>query len=688
MSSSITIPRATGVRVTRPALSQLVTSHTSHSRSILGCARNYHSGNKEKSERISRRIDKYHRHPQANCGRKAEAHEDWPSTSHRIACWSLSSWSRSRSRFSELSSGREKGYWDPENEHMALRMSSLKKLISDDPYSALFGRRLGASYMEQNNARWPTFLWSFINEQSAQTEPSKAHVQDFSFTPSPSSSSLGNPDGLQYDPISGRMVPKPPVESNIQGNKASVDCPPGSEVEAKFASNPTAPEDSKFRKASAMVNSQSIDCSPGNELDALYKTDPAALENSHITGAKHGEESANKPNINISCSPGSELEALFISESANTEQPQAETFKVQNGSKHYSRDAGLNTLGNVECAPGSELEAMFSSKPAAHEDRTRPLDTFSPQSSGTHTSVSVDCPPGGELEAKFATQLSLGHHYGTPTEAPNIECSPGSEIEAKTVADSGTHFPQAPEASTATVNHTDSIDCAPGSELEALFTADPAAAQAADQPSQIAGLANSKQAQYTMHCAPGNELEAIFASEAASAGVYSETEDMSPLQASDIRSRYASDIEHEGVEDRVGDFLIANPKAPSNNSAPFRILAYDAAASKVASSEANSFFGANAPVPPHEVLSRLHNAAKFVPYFEQMQRDGYEIATGGGDIIVFRKSSNAPVNPIMSPEVAARQESIHADIAKSIRHDSYDASELSSRPSTFKVSRQ
>ncbi|CAI7620086.1 unnamed protein product [Penicillium pancosmium] len=686
MSSSITIPRAAGVGVTRPALSQLVASRTSHSLSILGCARSYHTGNKDKFERISRRIDKYHRHPEANCCRKAEAREDWPATSHRIASWTLGTRRRSRSSFSELSSGREKSFWYAENEQMARQMSSMKNLASDDPYDALFGRKLGASYMEQNNARWPSFLWSLVNEKPAYVEPSKAHLQDFNFTRSPSSSSLGNPDALQYDPISGRMVPAPPVESKIKGTKASVDCPPGSEVEAKFASIPAVPEDGKFRKTSAIAHSQTIDCPPGTELDALYQTDPATLEEAKVTGVKHGEESTQKPNVNISCAPGSELEALFISESMHTEQPHAETFKVKKSAKHYRPDAGLNTRGNVECAPGSELEAMFSSNPAAREDRSRPLNTFNPESSETHTTVSVDCPPGGELEAKFAIQLSLGEHYTAPTDVPNIDCAPGSEVEAKMVAESGINLSQTPERPTPSVERTESLDCAPGSELEALFTAHPASAETITRPTKLADSRSTQKAPLIMDCAPGNELEAMFASEAAATGAYGKIENMSPLQASDIRAGRISDVQYDGVEDRVGDFLALNPKAANTGSAPFRIIAYDAAASKVASSEADSFFGANEPVAPHEVLSRLHSPAKFVPYFEQMEQDGYEIATGGGDIIVFRKSTSGSVNPIMSPEVAARQEALHADITKSIRHDSYDSSESSSRPSTSKFS--
>ncbi|KAK5788516.1 hypothetical protein VI817_009474 [Penicillium citrinum] len=683
MSSSIKIPRAAGVGVTRPALSQLVTSNTSHSRSILGCARSYHAGNKDKSERISRRIDRYHRHPQANCRRKTDAREDWPATTHRVAGWGIGYWHRSRSSFSELSSGRDNSFWDAEHEQMARQISSTKKPMEEEHCNMLFGRRLGASYMEQNNARWPSFLWSFVEEEPAHSEPAKAHLQDFNFAHSPSSSSLGNPDSLQYDPISGRMVPKPPVESHIEGIKASVDCPPGSEVEAKLVSNPTVPE---HNKTSAMVDSQSVDCPPGAEMEALYKSDSAALENPTITGVEHGVESARKPNINISCSPGSELEALFVSESVDTKQPQVETFKVKKSAKHFIPNSDLETSGNMECAPGSELEALFASSSVARENRSRPLNAFNPQSSGTYTSISVDCPPGEELEAKFATQLNLTDLYESSVATSQIECAPSSEVEAKIVPDTETRPSRAPESSVAGINRPESIDCSPGSELEALFAVDSASAKTAEKPSKLADTTKATQAPLTMDCTPGNELDAKLVSEAAAAGLYRETEDVSPLQASDIRARYASDIQYDGVEDRVGDFIKTSSKNAS--SAPFRILAYDAAASKVASSEADSFFGANEPVAPHKVLSRLHNPAKFVPYFEQMQQDGYEIATGGGDIIVFRRSSTAKITPIISPEVAARQEAIHADIAKYIRHDSYDSSELSSGPSTSKVSRQ
>ena len=43
---------------------------------------------------------------------------------------------------------------------------------------------------------------------------------------------------------------------------------------------------------------------------------------------------------------------------------------------------------------------------------------------------------------------------------------------------------------------------------------------------------------------------------------------------------------------------------------------------------------------PSDVLPRLSNPAQFLPYFEEMRKEGYEIVSGGGDILVFKRFSD------------------------------------------------
>ncbi|KAL4803964.1 hypothetical protein BDV18DRAFT_143581 [Aspergillus unguis] len=71
----------------------------------------------------------------------------------------------------------------------------------------------------------------------------------------------------------------------------------------------------------------------------------------------------------------------------------------------------------------------------------------------------------------------------------------------------------------------------------------------------------------------------------------------------------------------------------------YRIFAYDPSSSKVFEAETTSSLEASAEhLHPTEVLTRLSNPAKFLPCLNQMHADGYEIVSGGGDILVFRRA--------------------------------------------------
>lgn len=68
------------------------------------------------------------------------------------------------------------------------------------------------------------------------------------------------------------------------------------------------------------------------------------------------------------------------------------------------------------------------------------------------------------------------------------------------------------------------------------------------------------------------------------------------------------------------------------------VLAYDPSTQQVSRAEtASSLSSSDEILHPTQVLPRLNNPAKFVNHFEKMQKDGYEIVSGGGDILIFRK---------------------------------------------------
>ncbi|KAL3436370.1 hypothetical protein BDV09DRAFT_184314 [Aspergillus tetrazonus] len=71
----------------------------------------------------------------------------------------------------------------------------------------------------------------------------------------------------------------------------------------------------------------------------------------------------------------------------------------------------------------------------------------------------------------------------------------------------------------------------------------------------------------------------------------------------------------------------------------YRIFAYDPSSAKVTEAETiSSLQQPSEHLHPTEVLTRLANPAKFLPCLNQMHAKGYEIVSGGGDILVFRKA--------------------------------------------------
>lgn len=100
----------------------------------------------------------------------------------------------------------------------------------------------------------------------------------------------------------------------------------------------------------------------------------------------------------------------------------------------------------------------------------------------------------------------------------------------------------------------------------------------------------------------------------------------------------------------------ATPQASSSSSIDeptiYKILAYDSTMQKVDIAETTSIVPDQAaPLTPAEVLLRLSNPAKFFPHFAPLQAQGFEIVSGGGDVLVFRKTRSVevgrnPANPI------------------------------------------
>ncbi|RAL66652.1 hypothetical protein DID88_006337 [Monilinia fructigena] len=74
----------------------------------------------------------------------------------------------------------------------------------------------------------------------------------------------------------------------------------------------------------------------------------------------------------------------------------------------------------------------------------------------------------------------------------------------------------------------------------------------------------------------------------------------------------------------------------------YKVLAYDSTMQSINIAETTSIVTDTASaLTPAEVLLRLSNPAKFFPHFQPLQAEGYEIVSGGGDVLVFRKVRSA-----------------------------------------------
>lgn len=112
----------------------------------------------------------------------------------------------------------------------------------------------------------------------------------------------------------------------------------------------------------------------------------------------------------------------------------------------------------------------------------------------------------------------------------------------------------------------------------------------------------------------------------------------------------------------------SSPSPPTT----YRVLAYDLSTRQVTTAETTSSQYAKESVHPADVLPCLNNPAKFLPHFATMRRDGYEIVSGGGDVLVFKKTRH--------PEVAT---DAAVDDEKSATTTATAAAKSSASPQTY-----
>lgn len=98
----------------------------------------------------------------------------------------------------------------------------------------------------------------------------------------------------------------------------------------------------------------------------------------------------------------------------------------------------------------------------------------------------------------------------------------------------------------------------------------------------------------------------------------------------------------------------SQPTTSTSPSEPmlYKVLVYDPTMQNIDMAETTSIVpDSSAPLTPAEVLLRISHPAKFFPHFAPLQAQGFEIVSGSGDVLIFRKVREAV------PEAPQRQQS-------------------------------
>lgn len=107
----------------------------------------------------------------------------------------------------------------------------------------------------------------------------------------------------------------------------------------------------------------------------------------------------------------------------------------------------------------------------------------------------------------------------------------------------------------------------------------------------------------------------------------------------------------KGIEPTTSDTI---HHEPATEPTLYKILAYDPTMQKIEIAETSSFVPDTASaLTPADALLRLSHPTRFFPHFGPLQAEGYEIISGTGDVLVFRK-----VRSQVSKGIPAEQNSV------------------------------
>ena len=141
-----------------------------------------------------------------------------------------------------------------------------------------------------------------------------------------------------------------------------------------------------------------------------------------------------------------------------------------------------------------------------------------------------------------------------------------------------------------------------------------------------------------------------------------------------------------GTQPKTGESMTSSPEEASSL---YRILAFDPVTARVdvAETPMSTFETNGEHLHATEILSKLNNPAKFLPYLQKFSEQGYEVVSGGGDMLIFKSSREPSEVRGMSSSMDAVEDHLEELEESSEEHSSSEAT-ASPIPNGPRVRRQ
>lgn len=581
--------------------------------------------------------------------------------------WSL----RSRSGWAGFDKAGTKDFFEAERLRARQRMEEVKREVERDPYGVLFGRYGSySSAMGMGMGLWGkrenTFtdlcrsLFGF-EKSGGDTKNVNAKVKDADTTArvksersesnaggarakdAPSAKDNVAPvfeasqpqgfvetkaSGLEFDPISGRMVPKPAASATTGESGA-----PSKDGTLNVPDSESNLEDDRLGFLSPTKSSgEATAVTSDPDIDGVQHKEPEQRANEVARPEDHG--------VNYD-------HTLWPSHEAPSTAKRTAIYEPEQGGIGSNWNHGLN-------APYPSRETPSIAKSTAIDEA--PTEITSAVSAPKNEDVSLQ-QPGAENSSLADTQQPKSL---TPDAQPNegrkmkgFFYVDKKEPEKLKIQDS----PQQSEPFL--VPENEELNLLRASDIRASYPSKELDIKSDAQSKKVDGtLEEVTPDENSVTESKPEPQDALGSVDERSTKAANYTGTQSSLQETEAPQSTQPQVQDEPQDSTKIIDHTPETHSPIKSASPatYRVLAYDPSIMQVTTADTDSSLAPSDEIlRPSDVLSRLSNPAKFLPYFEEMRKEGYEIVSGGGDILVFKKFPESEKKPSDKPSLEAKE---------------------------------